>query len=113
VVGAPPGQADALPTDAKRIARIEGEVGTGRVGSLSRVSSRLLSAEPTRTTSRPNSDAGADVVGVVVGVDRVGHLVGDSVGGGDLVDRPLQVVPDARGGSNSTTPSPVVRKAAW
>jgi hypothetical protein len=79
------------------IARIEGEVGTGRVGSLSRVSSRLLSAEPTRTTSRPNSDAGADVVGVVVGVDRVGHLVGDSVGGSDLVDRPLQVVPDARG----------------
>src|SRR5207244_3377742 len=40
---------------------------------------------------------GGEVVGVVVGVDDVGHLVGHAVGGGDLVDGALQVVPDAGG----------------
>jgi hypothetical protein len=40
----------------------------------------------------------AGVVGVVVGVDEVGDGVGDAVGGGDLVDGPLQVVADGRGG---------------
>jgi hypothetical protein len=38
------------------------------------------------------------VVGVVVGVDEVGHGVGHAVGGGDLVDGPLQVAADGRGG---------------
>jgi hypothetical protein len=37
------------------------------------------------------------VVGVVVGVDQVRHSVADAVGGGDLVDRALQVVADGRG----------------
>jgi hypothetical protein len=37
------------------------------------------------------------VVGVVVGVDEVGDGVADAVGGGDLVDGPLQVVADGRG----------------
>jgi hypothetical protein len=39
----------------------------------------------------------AGVVGVVVGVDQVGDGVADAVGGGDLVDGPLQVVADGRG----------------
>ena len=38
------------------------------------------------------------MVGVVVGVDEVGDGVGDTVGGGDLVDGPLQVMADGRGG---------------
>ena len=37
------------------------------------------------------------VVGVVVGVDKVRHRVAHPVGGGDLVDGPLQVVSDGRG----------------
>jgi hypothetical protein len=40
---------------------------------------------------------GAEVVGVVVGVDDVGHLAGHAVGGRDLVDGALQVVPDSGG----------------
>jgi hypothetical protein len=36
------------------------------------------------------------VVRVVVRVDEVGHLVRYGVRRGDLVDRPLQVVPDRR-----------------
>ena len=36
------------------------------------------------------------MVGVVVGVDQVGHGVCDAVGGGDLVHGPAQVVADAR-----------------
>src|SRR6266540_3297676 len=68
--------------------------GTGLAGSLSRASSRLVSMWPTRTTLRPNS---AEVVGVVVRVDDVGHLVGHAVGRRDLVDGALQVVPDGGG----------------
>src|SRR5215211_88797 len=33
-----------------------------------------------------------------MGVDEVRHLVADAVGGGDLVDGPLDVVADGRGG---------------
>ena len=36
------------------------------------------------------------MVRVVVGVDQVGHLVAHAVGLRDLVDRSLEVVPDAR-----------------
>ncbi len=37
------------------------------------------------------------VVGVVVGVDQVGHRAGHAVGGGDLLHRPPQVAADGRG----------------
>ena len=37
----------------------------------------------------------AAMVRVMVGVDQVGHPVADAVGVRDLVDRPLEVVPDA------------------
>ncbi len=36
------------------------------------------------------------MVVVVVGVDQVGHPVGDAVGGGDLVHRAAQVAADGR-----------------
>jgi len=52
-------------------------------------------------------------VGVVVGVDQVPHLVAHAVGGGYLVDRSLQVVPNGGWCIERTTPSEVVRKAAW
>jgi hypothetical protein len=39
-----------------------------------------------------------DVVRVMVGVDEVGDLVAHAVGFRDLVDRSLEVVPDARRG---------------
>jgi hypothetical protein len=34
------------------------------------------------------------VIGVVMRIDEVCHLVGDAVGGGDLIYRPLDVVTD-------------------
>jgi len=40
---------------------------------------------------------GAGVVGVVVGVDEVGHRVAHALGGGDVVHGALQVVADGRG----------------
>jgi len=39
----------------------------------------------------------SSVVGVVMGVDQVGHRAGHAVGGGDLVHRPPQVAADGRG----------------
>jgi hypothetical protein len=36
------------------------------------------------------------MVGVVVGVDEVGHRVAHALGGGDLVHGPLQLVADGR-----------------
>jgi hypothetical protein len=51
------------------------------------------------------------MVGVVVGVDHVGDLVGHALGGGDLVYGAAQIPADGRGASNSTTPSRVARNA--
>jgi hypothetical protein len=51
------------------------------------------------------------VVCVVVRVDHVGDLVGQAVGGGDLVHGAPDVVADVRGRVEITTPSEVVRNA--
>ena len=112
VVGAVPGQLDALTADVQGVRSAKVTSGAGRAGSLSRSSSRRVSSCPTRTTSSEQRGR-AGVVGVVMGVDQVRHLVGHAVGGGDLVDGPLEVVADGRGASNSTTPSRVVRNADW
>jgi hypothetical protein len=40
---------------------------------------------------------GAGVIGVVVGVDEMGHPVAHALGRGDLVHGSLDVAPDARG----------------
>ncbi len=53
---------------------------------------RLLVADPGDVPVEQRR--GAHVVGVVVRVDEVLDLVADAVGGGYLVDRPLDVVPD-------------------
>ena len=97
VVGAVPGQVDPLPADAQRAVGLEGHVGhrPGRVVVPGQQPLGLDVADPDHVAAEQRR--GAEVVGVVVRVDDVGHLVGHAVGGRDLVDGALQVVPDARG----------------
>jgi len=57
-----------------------------------------------RTTSPPNSEDASLVVGVVVRVDQVGDLVGEAVGGGDLVTARRMLWPMFGGASKITTP---------
>ncbi len=56
----------------------------------------LLVPDPDDVLAEERGRAG--MVGVVMGVDEVRHLVAHAVGLCDLVDRPLEVVPDARRG---------------
>ena len=89
-----PGQVDALAADLERAPVLE--------RLLVRRPRRVVVAEqqPPRLLVPDARDVpveerrGARVVGVVVGVDEVGDLVADAVGGCDLVDRALDVVPD-------------------
>jgi hypothetical protein len=113
VVGAVPGQLDPFPADLQGVAVGEGlgRGGPGRVVVAPQQPPGLGVADADHAGVEQRGRAG--MVGVVVGVDEVGDGVGDAVGGGDLVDGPLQVVADGRGASNRTTPSGVVRKAAW
>ena len=55
----------------------------------------------------------AGVVGVVMRVDEVCDLAADAVRGGDLVDRPLNVVADGRGRVEQDDAVDVVRNADW
>ena len=68
--------------------------GAGLAGSSSRSRSLRVSSWPMRATSLVEQRRRAGVVGVVVRVDEMTHLVAHAVGGGDLVHRPLDVVPD-------------------
>ena len=97
VVGAVPGQLDALPADVQGVAVCEGHVrrGPGRVVVAQQQPPGLLVPDPHDVLAEQRGRAG--VVGVVVRVDEVRHRVGHAVGGGDLVDGPLQVVADGRG----------------
>jgi len=80
--------------------------------SSSRSKSRRVSSCPIRNDILEQR-GGRAVVGVVMGVNQVRHGVADALCGGDLVDSPPQVVADAGGASNSTTPSGVTRNADW
>src|ERR1700722_5483098 len=96
VVGAVEGQLDALAAGLQGVGVGEGHVGQrpGRVAGADQEPAGFLVADPGDVPVEQRG--GAAVVGVVVGVDQVGHGVGHAVGGGDLVHGPLQVTADAR-----------------
>jgi hypothetical protein len=73
-----------------------GRRGPGRVVVAQQQPAGLLVADADHAWVEQRGRAG--VVGVVVGVDQVRHFVADAVGGGGLVDGPLQVVADGWGG---------------
>jgi hypothetical protein len=98
VVRAVPRQVDPLAADAQRTPGLERLVGQ-RHGSLRIVAPGqqppgLDVADPYDVVAEHRRRA--DVVGVVVRVDDVGHLVGHTVVRRDPVDGPLQVAPDRR-----------------
>jgi hypothetical protein len=112
VVGAVPREVNTLPTHVECVLGPEGDV-RDWPGRVVLACQQLLGLDlPDPHHVFPEQRRAADVVGVVVGVDQMGHLVRHPVSGGDLVDGALQVMPDRRGASNSTTPSRVVRNAA-
>ena len=96
VVGAVPGQVDALAADLEGAAVLERLLvrRPGRVVVAQQQPPRLLVPDAGDVLVEQRGRAG--VVGVVVRVDEVGDLVADAVGGGDLVDGALDVVADRR-----------------
>ena len=96
VVGAVPGQLDPLTADLQGAAVLERLLvrGSGRVVVAQQQPPGLLVADANHACVEQRGRAG--VVGVVVRVDQVGDGVADAVGGGDLVDGPLEVVADGR-----------------
>jgi hypothetical protein len=96
VVGAVPGEIDALAADLERARVLEGLLvrRPGRVVVSQQQPPRLLMPDPRGVLVEEERRAG--VVGVVVRVDEVVDLVADAVRGGDLVDRTLDVVADRR-----------------
>ena len=93
-----PCQASSMrsPPISRRAAVLEGLLGRGpgRVVVAQQELARLLVPDAGDVLVEQRGRAG--VVGVVVGVDEVGDLVADAVGGGDLVHGALQVVADGR-----------------
>src|SRR5689334_4018290 len=96
VVGAVPGQLDALPAHLQGVAVGEGDLwcGPGRVVVALQPALGFLVADADDVAAEQRGRAG--VVGVVVGVDQVGDGVGRAVGGGDLVHGAAQVGADGR-----------------
>jgi hypothetical protein len=95
VVGAVPGQLDPLAAHLQRV-RVGERHLRGRPGRVivpEQEPPGVLVPDPDHV---PEEGGPSAVVGVVVGVDQVRHAVADAVGGGDLVDRALQVAPDGR-----------------
>ena len=94
VVGAVPGQVDALAADLQAAAVLERLLGRRprRVVVAQQEPPGLLVSDANDVLVEQEGRAG--VVGVVVRVDEVGDLVAHAVGGGDLVDGPLDVVAD-------------------
>ena len=96
VVGAVPREVNTLPAHVECVLGLEGDV-RDRPGRVVLACQQLPGLDlPDPHHVLPEQRRAADVVGVVVGVDQVGHLVRHPVFGGDLVDGALQVVPDRR-----------------
>ena len=98
VVGDVPRELDPLSADLECPAIAEGLVRRrpGRVVVPEQEPPGLLVPDPHDVLAEERGRAG--MVGVMVGVDQICHLVAHAVGLGDLVDRTLEVVPDARRG---------------
>ena len=96
-LAAVPGEVDPLAADLQRAAVLERLlVGAGlrRVVVAQQQPPGLLVSDAGDVLVEQERRAG--VVGVVMRVDEVRDLVADAVRGGDLVDRPLDVVADGR-----------------
>ena len=95
VVGAAPGQLDALSPDLERVSIGEGHIRhrPGRVVVPDKKPAGLLVPDPDDILEQ---ERGRAVVGVVMGVDQVRHGVADALSGGDLIDGPPQVMADLR-----------------
>ena len=96
VIGAVPGELDALASDLESAAVLEGLFRRGPCGVVvaQQELPRLLVPDAGDVPAEQRGRAG--MIGVVVGVDEMRHLVADAVGGGDLVHRALDVVADRR-----------------
>ena len=94
--GAVPRELDPLATDLEGPAIAEGllRCGSGRVVVPEQEPPGLLVPDPHDVLAEERGCA--PVVRVVVGVDQVGDLVAHAIGLCDLVDRSLEVMPDAR-----------------
>ena len=110
VVGAAPGQLDALSAYLQRVAVSEGHVRQrpARVAVPDQQPAGLLVPDPDDVLEQRGGTA---VVGVVMGVDQVCHGVADALRGGDLVDGPPQVAADARRRVEQHHAVPVTRNA--
>jgi hypothetical protein len=97
VIGAVPGQLDALAADLEHAADLEGLIRRGprRVVVAQQEPSRLL--VPDAYDVAPEQRGRAGVIGVVMRVDEVRDPIAGAVGGGDLIDRPLDVVAETGG----------------
>ena len=113
VVGAVPGQVDALAADLEGAAVLERFFvrWPGRVVVAQQEAPGLLVPDAGDVLVEQRGRAG--VVGVVVRVDEVSDLVADAVGGRDFVDRPLDVVADRRRRVEHHDAVRVVRNADW
>ena len=96
VVGATPGQLDALTANLQRVLVRERHLGQrpGRVVIALQQPPGLLVPDPDHVPLEYGGRAA--VVGVMVRVDEVRNRVGHAVGRGDLVHGPADVVADAR-----------------
>ena len=94
VVGAVPGELDALTSNLQGVAVLEGHV-RGRLVVPQQQPAGLLMPDADHVPLEQRGRAG--VVVVVMRVDQVRHRVADALSRGDLVDGPLQVVADGRG----------------
>ena len=91
-----PGQLDPLTSDFQGVA-------VGKCHLWHRPGRVVVPPQEPRRVLVPDADDALEqggrgaVVGVVVGVNQVGDGVAQALGGGNLVDCPLQVVADGRG----------------
>src|SRR5712672_1951166 len=96
MIGPLPGELDTTATDVERAVVLEDFL--GRRPRLVVVAyeqlSRLLMPDARDVLAEQRRRA--TMIRVVVSVDEILHLVADAVGGGDLVDRALNVVANSR-----------------
>ncbi len=94
MIGAVPGQLDALAPDLEGAAVLEGFFWCGPCGVVvtQQKLSRLLVPDASDVPVKQRGCPG--VIGVVMRVDQVGHLVAYAIGHGNLIHGTLDVVTD-------------------
>jgi hypothetical protein len=97
VVRPVPGQLDTLTPDLQGVTIGEGHLRRRPGGVVVPQQEPPGLLVPDAGHVAPEQEGRAAVVGVMVGVDQVGHRIGHALGGGDLVHGAPQVVADRRG----------------